>query len=388
MSKLLSLLLLSWLMAGCGAKHVPSESPSMYYGEEAETYAPSSKSMRSQSARDFADADVEGAMMEPQGSVMGAPSSAPAEPESRMVHYNGYAKLRVTTPDETLDVLAERAESAGGYVESMGQRRVTLRIPVDDFQRFFEEEVLELGDVLDKSLTAQDVTEAYASLDLRLRTARASRERLQKLLAKATEEEDKLRILQQIRRLTEQIDDLEMRTEVLARLASFSRITVELVPRDAFAHANARAELAGFEWIARLSPFSRALQAEGNKYVLPVPDGLVKLDDRGVFSAESADGAAFWASRHKMIVDGTATFWANAVEARLADEFAEAERSIVGPFEVLRFVEPSDDPYVYVVALRTEGRRLFVVEAYYPTTAQEDRYRQAVEQALSSEVSS
>ncbi|MBN1335477.1 MAG: DUF4349 domain-containing protein, partial [Deltaproteobacteria bacterium] len=263
--------------------------------------------------------------------------------------------------------------------------------------------------VLDKAVSAEDITEAYSEVDLRLQTARATRERLMSILARAKDEKQKIQILKQIQRLTEEIDGLEARLKVLSTLASFSRITVEGVPRRAIEDRPQEDEIAGFEWIRTLSPFRRDVAFSGKALRLDVPEGFVLLDDRKHFVAESADGAVVWASRLDNVPRGDAAYWIEAVRTRLGPEFSSAEVSALGPWQVLRLVDPSaalpqapkpastrpaettassepavqeNGPYVYLLAIQVVGRERWLVEAYFPSPAQETRYGPAVRAAI------
>jgi hypothetical protein len=71
-----------------------------------------------------------------------------------------------------------------------------------------------------------------------------------------------------------------------------------------------------------------------------------------------------------------------AIRERLAPEFASAEEQTWGGFKVLRLVDGSEEPYVYLVAVRAEGRRLDLVEVTYPGLAQEERHGAAVRAAI------
>lgn len=309
------------------------------------------------------------------------PPDEPAGP--RMVHYNGYIQLKVTDGEALVEQVAKRAEALGGYVEQRSLTRITVRVPVGSFLDTFKE-VLSYGEVVDKSLTAEDVTDAFLDVELRLRTANTTRARLQELLAKATTEEEKLELLRQIARLTEQIDVMEAQLRTLQALADFSRLTVEAQAREPFMARQGAPEIEGFGFIQQLSPFQRDVSFTGKKLELAVPDGMVALDVRKRFAVESADGAAMWTTRLENQPIGDSAFWVEALRTRLAPEFGAAEVKAVGGFQVLRLVEPgSDTPYVYIVGVRAEGKHLDLVEIYYPSTAHEDRYKAAVDAALS-----
>lgn len=318
----------------------------------------------------------------------GGPSSSPtaveaaAEPAAeRMVHYEGWLRLRVIQPDKSVDALTAYAASVGGHLEQANLSRVVIRVPVARFEEAVKE-VSKLGELTGKQISADDVTDAFTATDLRLRTATATRSRLVALLAKATESEEKLMLVAEIQRVSEDIERLEASLRTLGDLAAYSRITIELVQRPVLSARSGADEAAGMRWLSRLSPFSREVGQGGKRLELDVPAGLVSLHPRGPFVAESADGARVWTGRLKNDPEGDSAFWMEAVARRLGPDFATAERSKAGGYELLRLVDRSDEPYVYLIAVRALGRHLDLVEVYFPTQAHEQRYGAAVQAAL------
>lgn len=316
-----------------------------------------------------------------------APEQRPeqrAEPQKpkaqRMVHYNGFVRLKVTTPDETLAQAAKLAQDLGGYVEAQAATTITLRVPVARVREAFSA-LLKLGDVLARSLTAQDVTDAYTAAELRLKTMRASRDRLVELLARAKNEHEKLSLLREIQRLTEQIDQLELQVKTLAALASYSRLTLEAVPRQAHVAQNPE-ELAAFRWIQELSPFRRDVAQRGDTLELAPPDGMVVLGEREHWIAESADGAVIWSSKHENEPRGATEFWVKALEKRLGAEYGNAEVVKVGRYEFVRVIDSGETAYRYMVGVLADGDDLNLVEVYYPTPKHEQRHEKAVRSAL------
>lgn len=308
------------------------------------------------------------------------PESPPA-PVKRLVHYNGYAKLRVTRPTEVLDQVVALAASLGGFTERLAANSVTIRVPVETFEDTFEK-VLLLGDVLEKSISAQDVTDAVMEIGLRLQTAEATRERLILLLAKARTEQEKLELLAQIQRLTEEIDRMQNQVRTLESLAAFSRLTVETVQREAMSARSSDEEIAEFRWIQRLSPFRRDVAYDGKLLELQVPEGLVALDNKRTFLTESADGAVFWATRLKNRPEGSSDFWLEALKVRLEPEFESVTSETVGNFKLLRLKDKSESPYLYLLGVYAHGDDLDLVEVYYPSPAHETRYGAAVKASI------
>jgi hypothetical protein len=318
----------------------------------------------------------------------GGEASPPDTPASevpapdRMVYYNGYLHLRVVRAEETTRAVAELAREAGGYVEQLTPQRVIVRIPVAVFEDTFEA-ALALGELLDRNVSAQDVTEAFTDVSLRLQTLKSTQERLVELLARAKTEQEKLALLREIRRVSEQIDVVEGQMRTLSELARFSRLTVQVTPRADFDNRVTRADAEGLGWIQQLSPFSRSVGQYSKRVPLAVPEGMVLLDPRGRFIAESADGAVMWTSRIENAPRGEADFWVNSIRERLSAEFDADEAESVGGFVLLRMVEQdAPEGYRYLVGVREEGRWLRVVQVYYPSAEQEERYGEAVLAAI------
>ena len=203
-----------------------------------------------------------------------SPKATPAP--DRMVHYDGWARMRVTRAEETLDAIAALAVDAGGRVDRLSGRDVSVRVPVDAFRDTWKA-VLELGDILDKSVRADDITEQFLAVDLRVRTLETMQNRLVKLLGRAKSDEEKLALLQQITRVTEELDSTRSMLNTLRDLAAMSTIRVEAVPREAFAGRSSRTELDGFGWIGSLSPFNHTVWDSEKRVELSVPDEMVVL---------------------------------------------------------------------------------------------------------------
>ncbi|RMF86576.1 MAG: DUF4349 domain-containing protein, partial [Nitrospirae bacterium] len=246
-----------------------------------------------------------------------------------MVHRSGSLDLEVEDVEAARDSVAALAAELGGRVETLTAYAVAIRVPVERFDEAIDR-LSELGRVLARSLRAEDVTEVFQATDLRLRTARATLERLQELLAEDRDAETRLELLREIRRLSKEIAALEARARTLRELARLSRIAVTLHarrPEVVLAAAHAVRELA---WIDQLSPLETWIAAESRPLRLPVPEGMVALSPRGPLHAESAGGSRFWTHRLERVPRGDADWWVAALRERLAPGHAEAVVEAIG----------------------------------------------------------
>lgn len=306
-------------------------------------------------------------------------ASAATPAAARMVHYQGAATLRVGRTDEAIEQAIALATAAGGGLEQQYGGTVVLKVPVAKFREVFDA-VLKLGDVVDKSISAEDVTEAFTAVELRLSTARARRDRLVALLAQSKDEQEKLALVREIQAVTEEIDRLEQQSRTLQNLADYSRITVQMEARPALTWSGGAPESAAFAWIRQLTPFNEG--PADKKLALAVPEGFVALDVKRRFVAESADGARIWSARLPNDPVGDGEFWTDAVRRRLEGEFAVAEPAGTGEWKGLRLVDRSETPYVWVVLVRTEGKNLDLLQVFYPSKDAEARYAPAVAAVL------
>lgn len=306
-----------------------------------------------------------------------APAKPPKADVKRMVHYNGYLKLSVFHDGETIEKAAKLCEDAKGYVESRSNASITLIIPVEKFQEVFAQ-VAFLGDVIDRSITAHDVTDSFFSVDLHLKSMKATRDRFLILLEKANNEQEKLKILQEIRRLTEAIDQLEQQLKTLASLADYARLTLVAQIKQARMGMTPESEaISAFHWIYGLSPFRRDIALSGSFMKMGVPQGMVALDKQRHWIAESPDGSTFWASKRPNKPKGDTNFWVEAIKKRLAPEFRSSETVDAGAFKILQFSD-QEPAYRYWVGVLVQEDTVEIVEAYFRTIEQENRYKASV----------
>jgi hypothetical protein len=314
------------------------------------------------------------------------PSEQPAEAQQeRMIHYTGYARIRATKVHETLDAVAKMALDRGGRVEQLSGDTISVRVPVATFDASWKD-VLGMGDVLDQSVSAEDVTDAFTEVDLRVHILKITRDRLVQLLARAETEDEKIALLHEIQSTTEQLDQLESSLRTLRGLADYSRITVEVVAREAVASGGTGGpSVAGMEWIAALSPFRRDIGADDHRVSVAVPEGMVSLMPHGAFVAESPEGVVVWTGRIDNDPRGSADFWVDAISGRLRGDFASATSKALGPWRCVELVDASEQPYTWDVCVQVDpvDRKLLLGEVYYPSEEAKKRYQPAVEGAFS-----
>lgn len=167
---------------------------------------------------------------DPATGAKSEPEPAPkAAPGGMKLTYEANVLLAVNDVEATLRAIEALAKDAGGYLVSRGNAQIVVRVP----QARFEESVGKvepLGEVLNRTINAEDVTDEYRDLDLRLKNARTLRDRLQALLARANVDEA-IKIERELGRITESIELIEGRLKGLSARIAFARVEVNCRPR-------------------------------------------------------------------------------------------------------------------------------------------------------------
>lgn len=142
------------------------------------------------------------------------------------------AGLQLATRDEIRDKLDEVEQlttSIGGFVVSQDDTTIVVRVPVAQFRETLER-IEALGDVLNRRVTAVDVSEQVRDLRIRLQNAEQMRDRLAELLEEAQTVADSLVIEHELERLNETIELIRGQLESLEERVAFSTITVRFQP--------------------------------------------------------------------------------------------------------------------------------------------------------------
>jgi hypothetical protein len=131
---------------------------------------------------------------------------------------------------KTIDTIIDTAESLGGYLAGRKDTSVQIRVPSSRFRESLQ--MLEkLGEITHRSVTADDVSEQYSDLEVRLTNLKATQKRLHEFLAKAGTIPDMLTVGQELERVSGEIEAIEGKMRFLRSRAAFSVVTVNLAVR-------------------------------------------------------------------------------------------------------------------------------------------------------------
>lgn len=131
---------------------------------------------------------------------------------------------------KTIDTIIDTAESLGGYLAGRKDTSVQIRVPSSRFRESLQ--MLEkLGEITHRSVTADDVSEQYSDLEVRLTNLKATQKRLHEFLARAGTIADMLTVGQELERVSGEIEAIEGKMRFLRSRAAFSVVTVNLTVR-------------------------------------------------------------------------------------------------------------------------------------------------------------
>jgi hypothetical protein len=159
-----------------------------------------------------------------------APEAATSPVRSPLLIYTATVTLAVFGTKDAIGAVEELARGLGGYLVARSDETVTVRVPAKAFQGALSG-VSKLGDELHRDVNVRDVTEQFADLEVRLKNAEAVRLRLESLLQKAAKVEDALAVERELERVTQTIEQIKGRMRLLGELIAFSTITVNFRAR-------------------------------------------------------------------------------------------------------------------------------------------------------------
>ncbi len=157
------------------------------------------------------------------GGQVGAARAGETHDASMLIH-TAELSMAVYEVRKNVEAVERSAIDLGGYLALRTDREITVRVPRERFDELVKR-VERMGDVLHKNVAAEDVTDQYVDLELRLKNAVAVRDRLEKLLAGATVR-DAIEIQKELAKVTGEIERLEGKLKLLRDRIAYSTVTV------------------------------------------------------------------------------------------------------------------------------------------------------------------
>ena len=173
--------------------------------------------------------------------------------QARIVIYHGSLTIVVEEVQESINRVKEVAKRFDGYVQHLTYNSITIRIPVAHFDETIAL-VEEFGKVTNRDLEAIDVTEEYVDLQARLSNALKVRTRLEALMEKATTVEETLKVELELKRLGEEIEQIEGKLKLIKNQVSLSTLSISFVKVDRPANRFSGLRTLPFPWLRDLKP--------------------------------------------------------------------------------------------------------------------------------------
>lgn len=152
-------------------------------------------------------------------------SVADTPPIQQILIYTASFRMGVFEVEKSIGDVETLAVEVGGFVANRTDQRITIRVPAAQFNNTVKQ-IAGMGDVLNRNVEVNDVTEQFLDISIRLKNARAVRERIQQLLANTKNVEESIKVEQELRRLSAEIEQLEGRLKYLTNRVQYSTITV------------------------------------------------------------------------------------------------------------------------------------------------------------------
>jgi hypothetical protein len=386
-------------MAACGRKYVAESAAGVSQADAREEYArqPVSTGSLAKAVSDGDDAyaqqtGYERGFGKGLSVIPGAQVAQPAakaggyELEPRRstkvpaVVYTGYLKLQVRRLMDALDAITTLTDKRGGYVESMTRTTIVVRVPGTDFATLVEE-FAKLGELLERQVKAVDVSQQFTDLGARLAVAHEARSRLLALLERTKDVNERLQLVQEIKRLSEQIEGIDSTVATLKNLVEFFTVTIDLVP---LVSETARvSEPSPFPWISALSAATTTLTEGRRDFELTLPPAFVLFDEDEQYRAQAADTAILRVARIDNEPRGDTTFWSDAVQREMLGRGEKlVESKAVGAVAYRLYRNDELKPRYYLVGVAVAADDLFVIEAFLPNEESYKRHHAALALAL------
>ncbi|EYF03968.1 Hypothetical protein CAP_5069 [Chondromyces apiculatus DSM 436] len=159
-----------------------------------------------------------------------APTAQAVAVRAPLLVYTATVMMSVFEVKASLDRVEAIGRDLGGFLAKRDDQTITLRVPVGSFDEAMRR-LEDAGDMVHRNVQVEDVTEEFIDAEVRLRNARAVRDRVEKLLDRAAKVEESLVLETELGRVSADIERLEGRLKLLRDKATFSTIRVSFQPR-------------------------------------------------------------------------------------------------------------------------------------------------------------
>ena len=248
---LLSVAILTLVLAACGGAAASTTQPSAATEVPAEVFAAEAPIVEQPAAKSESLAQDQALGQAP---VAALPTAAAyeisntagdltvIERSNRMIVKNADIRLTVKDTDVAIDRATQMIGDAGGYIVSsrvwyqdyygnnLKYATITIGVPVDQFEKVLSRLRGLALKVVDETAAGDDVTDQYVDLQSQLTNLEATRARIQDFLKDAKTIDEALRINQELSNIEGQIEQIKGQMNYLNDRSAYSTITLNLEP--------------------------------------------------------------------------------------------------------------------------------------------------------------
>jgi len=238
--------------------------------------------------------------------------------------YNATLGLRV----DRVSVVQQKAkavvESHGGYIGDSSPGRVQVRVPAERFEETLDA-LSALGNVVQRSVKAEEASERVVDMASRLRSLYALRDRLIAMIDKSENIKHALEVQKELAKVIDQIELINGRLRLTKQQIAYATIDLTISPTPAEQRLTPGIPVA---WVRDLgNVFSRrnAIDVTSPRRLregvsIDLPDGFIKTSQENyVTQAIDANGVQIRVRRHKNFDGGSTKFWQKLITRALDD---------------------------------------------------------------------
>lgn len=159
-----------------------------------------------------------------------ADEQPPEADEGRHIIYTAGMRIAVFNLADAIATAESLPERHGGYVQSMTNSQVVLRIPSKNLRSVMSS-LAGYGNVEQRWLNSQDVTAEYTDLESRLKALEKTHTQLLELLGKARTVEEALKVREALDRVAAELEVLKGRLRQLDNMTTYSTLTLDFYER-------------------------------------------------------------------------------------------------------------------------------------------------------------
>lgn len=157
---------------------------------------------------------------------------------NRKIIYTANLMIEVKDFQKTLNEIQNQVSDRGGYIvesnmygdseDESTNGQITARIPQNQFREFIQ--LVEDGssEVLESSISGQDVTEEYIDLESRLKSKHVVEKRLLSFMEKAEKTEDLLTISEDLAKVQGEIEGITGQMKYLQNKSDLATVTIQI----------------------------------------------------------------------------------------------------------------------------------------------------------------